>query len=882
MHVEPMSLFKISVYSLLASHFCLSFGRPATDSDAVPSAPTEEAKNGVLAEVVVVGLRANLASAQAIKRDKLEIVDSVVADDISKLPEFSIADALQRVTGVQIARDRGDGTGTTIRGLSQMETTLNRREVFTAGAGRNLDFADIASEMVAGIDVYKTSSAEHIEGGVGGMIDLRTRSPFDFKGREVVGSTQLLYGDLVDRNATQFFTLASNRWKTDSAGELGALVTVAYQERAFREDQKSTGNPLVRSDLLPGQTVVAPNGTTESISLGGRQRGAVSGMLQWFPMDQLELYADASYVEFDTRQNTYQVNVSAPPAAVPGSASLFPATNDVSRVTWSNAPVSILSFARDTLDRTKQAAVGAIWYGKGLTLKSDLGYTHGSSTLFFSGLTLGATAASFTQDLSTAIPATEIRGVNLQDPAQLHTTGIAYRARRYEGDQCAARLDGDYALSDGFIHTFMSGVRLARRGANNASGLVVADAPVLGMPATATPEFTVANPYGFFPGSASIRNTLVGNLDTVRDAQRLRKTLGVASPIPDAASALSLWAIDEQTQAVYFMARFGGGAHIFADARDRPWDGNFGLRVVNTQERVAGFQAVPATGGVEPIRVDRQYTDHLPSANLRYQFGAGVFLRAAVSKTLTRPSFDQLSPSLTLVPNAINPSLNQGSAGNPDLKPIRADNLDVAVEKYINKTTALHLTGFLKKVDGFVSTLSQPEVVDGVVYQVSRPRNSAAADIRGLELGYQQMYDFLPSWLSGLGLQANYTYIDSQTQDRLLGENVALQNLSRNSVNLIGMYEKGRISGRIAYNWRDQFLSGVANIVGVGALPIYTKAYGWLDASLNYRFTDSLTMALAGTNLLRTVRSSYYGVETRPQSSWINDTQLSVAVTARF
>ena len=165
---------------------------------------------------------------------------------------------------------------------------------------------------------------------------------------------------------------------------------------------------------------------------------------------------------------------------------------------------------------------------------------------------------------------------------------------------------------------------------------------------------------------------------------------------------------------------------------------------------------------------------------------------------------------------------------------------------------------------------------------MSRPQNANIADIKGVEVGYQQFYDFLPGWLSGLGLQANYTYVDSETLDSTLGEKVPLQNLSKNSVNLIGMYEKGRVSARLAYNWRDKFLSGVTNVVGVGALPIYTKAYGWLDASLAYRYSDKVTFALEGLNLLRTVRTSYYGVETRPQSSWANDLQLGASVTVRF
>lgn len=878
MRVKPVRLLKTGVFTLIASHACLSSAQSTADDGARRSTPDEHAKTGVLREVLVVGMRASLDSALEIKRDHLEIVDPVVADDIAKLPDTSVSDALQRVTGLQITRDRGEGTGITIRGLTQMEMTLNGREVFTAGAGRTLDFADMASESLSGIDVYKTSAADQMEGGVGGLINLRTRRPFDFRGREITGSTRLIFGDLVNRHAAQVSALASNRWHTDSAGEFGALVNVAYQDRGFREDQKSTGNPLLRTDLVAGQTVVAPNGTSETTSVGTRKRGTVNAVLQWRPVDHLELYAEGCHTEFETRQDSYQINAQATPTFVADSPTLFTGTQDVRRITWVSAPISILSFARDTVDRTQQLALGGVWVDKALTLKTDVSHTQSRNTLFFSGLNLGGRVANFTQDLSTDVPASHVAGTDLLVPANLQITGLPYRSWRFDGEQTTARIDGEYAFPDGFVRALFAGVRHARRGANNAAGVIFADAPVAGIPVAAMPQFTQSNPYNFFPGSDSIRNFSVGNLDAARDAQGLRNAFGIVSPIPATASPLSLWDINEETQAAYLMARFADAAAPSTAALD----GNMGLRVVNTREQVAGAQLAPATGAVLPIRVNSSYTDWLPSANLRYLLDPGLWIRAAASKTLTRPNFNQLSPSLTLVPNTINPSLNLGSAGNPELKPIRADNLDVAVEKYFNRSTALHLTGFLKKVEGFVATVSDREVVDGVAYQVSRPRNSAAADIRGLELGYQQFYDFLPDWLRGLGMQANYTYVDSETPDRTLGQTVPLQNLSKHSVNLIGMYEKGPVSARIAYNWRDKFLSGVANIVGVGALPIYTKAYGWLDASLVYRFNDRLSLVLTGTNLLGTVRSSYYGVETWPQSSWINDRQLSLAMTARF
>lgn len=824
--------------------------------------------------VVVVGNRASLASAQEVKKNKIEIVDSVVADDINKLPDVNVTDALSRVTGVQILRDRGEGAGVAIRGLTQMETTMNGCEIFTAGTGRSIDFTDIPSEMLAGIDVYKTSSAEHIEGGVGGLVDLRTRRPFDFSGSEVSGSVQYIYGDLVNKGEPQVSLLANNRWKTAENGELGLLVNLAHQKRAWREDQKSSGNPVARTDIIAGQTVIAPNGISETTSVGVRERNAADVVLQWQPSAAIELYAEANYTELRTRQDSYQINVSASPTFVAGSPVTFSGTNDLESITWTNAPISVLSFARDTLDQTSQAAMGGSWKGDALTLKTDVSYTKSYNSLFFSGLNLGSTAASFTQNQSGTVPSTSVSGTNLLDPANYKYASILYRARAYEGDLYALRFDGEYQLKDSFFDSLLAGVRYARRGANDAQGLIFADANVGNIPATTMPDYIMGNPYSnFFPGYSGVGNYLVGNLANARDAYWLRNAFGITTPIPGS-NPLGTWSIAEETHTAYLMTKFM--------SRSVPLDGNAGLRVVRTHESVFGNQSVPSSSAIAPINVDSVYTDYLPSMNLRYELSDGLYLRGAASQTVSRPNFDQLSPSLTLVPNTVNPALNQGGAGNPELKPVRSNNLDVAVERYFNATTSVHLTGFLKKVDGFVTTVSSPEVHDGATYQVSRPQNSNTADIKGYEMGYQQFYDFLPGWLSGFGLQANYTYIDSETLNSTLGEKIPLQNLSRNSANIIGMYETGKLSIRVAYNWRDKFLSGVTNIVGVGSLPVYTKAYGWMDASVVYRLSKTVTCAIEGQNLLGTVRTSYYGVETRPQSVWINDKQISATLMVQF
>jgi iron complex outermembrane receptor protein len=159
-----------------------------------------------------------------------------------------------------------------------------------------------------------------------------------------------------------------------------------------------------------------------------------------------------------------------------------------------------------------------------------------------------------------------------------------------------------------------------------------------------------------------------------------------------------------------------------------------------------------------------------------------------------------------------------------------------------------------------------------------RPRNSLPADIKGFELGYQQFYDAFP----GFGLQANYTYVDSRTSLNPGGPAIPVQNLSRHSANLVGMYEMGSVSARIACKWRDRYLNGVTNIVDIGPVPGYTADYPWVDASLRYRYDEQVTFGVEVTNLLRTLRHSYYDTPTRPQNAWLNDRQIIVAATVRF
>lgn len=847
----------------------------AQDATAEAQRATAKASRE-LRPVVVVGSRAAVASAQEIRRESPGIVDAVVAEDIGKLPDYSAAEALLRVPGVQASRDRGEATGITIRGLGQIGTTLNGREVFTAGTSRTLDAADIPAELLRDIRVHKTSQAAQIEGGLGGTVDLRTYRPFDFAGRTIAASARVTRGDLVQRNAPQFSLLASDRGRLAEGGEFGVLCNVTRQERAWREDQQGTGQPVARNDLLPGRTVYAPGGSSDTISAGRRERTAASLALQWRPAPALELYAEGTYAELRTRQDSWQLNMLQPSTFAGGSAALFPGTSNLQSVTWTNAPVSILSFARDTADRDGQAAVGGTWTGESLTLSADASYSRSSNTLLFSGIGLGATAPTLRQDFSARLPGAAIAGVNLADPANLRYTDVLYRYQRFEGSVAALRLDGEYRFAGSVLHALSAGVRVANRSATNAPGLVIADAAAGGLPATRLPGLLVAAPYrDYFAGQGTMRfdGLPAGDPAIERDPVALRSALGVATPIPAAARASSIWNIREDSQAAYLMAAFKD--------QQQPLDGNIGVRAVRTRESTSGASSLP-DGTTAPMHRDEIRTDFLPSASLRYAATDSLQLRAAASRTMARPDFDQLSPSLTLLRNSVDPSLNRGSAGNPALRPISANNVDVAIEHYAGPATTLSLTAFAKWIQGFVANVSALEVHDGVSYLVSRPRNTGAARLRGIEAGWQQFFDFLPGWWRGFGVQANYTYIDSRADGGGTGIALPLQGVSPHTVNLTGMFESEHVSARLAYSWRDRFVSGVANLAGIGTVPVYTAGYGWLDASLLYRVNRNASVGVEAKNLLRTARRSYYGTPDRPQNNWINDIQLGLVAAVRF
>lgn len=320
-----------------------------------------------------------------------------------------------------------------------------------------------------------------------------------------------------------------------------------------------------------------------------------------------------------------------------------------------------------------------------------------------------------------------------------------------------------------------------------------------------------------------------------------------------------------------------------------PVDGVIGARVILTRNRLNGTNQLPTAAGgtvLVPINSSNQYTDILPNISAQLHFTDRLKLRLSRTQALSRPGFNQINPTLTVTQGTIGGNISYtGSGGNPNLQPIRSDNYDASLEYYFSRTGSVSVAGFYRKINGFINSL--PQIVnvqpfgDILVY---RPSNAGSGTIKGIEVAGTTFFDFLPGALRGLGAQANFTYIDGEqvlpSAANFTGGRNTLPGVSKYSFNVIGLYELGPTSVRLAYNYRS------SNVDGFGAPGVFTTVYsgavGRLDLSASYNVNDNVTLTVDATNLLRTPYQSYVKDPRYPRDIRWEASLLSAGVRFRF
>lgn len=918
--------------SILAASILLALAAMPARAQTAPAAPSAQAQAAEPAEateldaVVVTGLRQSLQSAQTIKQDSVQIVDSIVAEDLGKLPDITASASLARVTGVQVTRAAGEAADVQVRGLPNLTTTYNGREIFTA-ENRSVALQDFPAGGVAGLDVYKSSTAELIEPGIAGLIDVRSRRPFDFEGFELSGSFNTILADQSDHRDVNGNFLISNRWQT-GVGEMGLLLNGAWNRIRFLDSTREES--LVMGIAQPEQTDQPgfrfPDAVATFYGQGERTRPSLNAAFQWRPNERWEINADFLFQGFRGRDgdtflfvplftgDTRFSNVVLAPGAQAPQAQSLTATGGL-------RPEGFQSSVDADTD-TYQIGLGAVYRNGGVRWSGDIAATDSEFTLKATNVDF-AFASTPVRDVDFDVPGDDGGPTySFRDFALRNANNFIYRGlfdRNYEaaGSDVQVRTDFSYTPESGFVTAYEAGLRYTDRDAERRNGQRYENVEYAGLRYNQLP-IDLEYIGGGFEGDdyapprtwiSPTRDSIRWNVDALRrltDTLADRREPGVNSTTYDvlgdpAFNELETFTANEKTATAYGQIKYAFEAGI-------PIDGAIGLRVVQTDTEVNGTSRDFGSETTTPVSQSNRYTDYLPNASMRLRVSDEFQIRLAATKTRTRPNFDQLNPSTTIGtppgictddPDSPNCFLT-GNGGNPNLEPLESDNYDLSFEYYFAPTGSATLALFHRDVQGFIS----PTTVDIPTSEfnflrLTRPENGGEGRLQGAEFAFQTFfdYDFVPEWAKAFGMQANYTYIDNGAE---LGPFLAtslpgkprIPGVSKNAYNLVLLFEKPVFSARLAYNWRSKYVVEYLQIFdpALGApgptLPLVMDDRGQLDFSMNYTPIPALTFAFDVLNVLGDplVNSRQYNAEgdVYPRQIKYLETVYSLGVRVRF
>jgi TonB-dependent receptor len=839
------------------------------------AAPSKSQTDDVLQEIVVRGFRASEREALDIKKNAVNVVDSIATEDLGKLPDQNVAESLQRIPGVTISRNLGDGQFVSVRGLGPQfnVVTLNGRTISTDNVGREFSFDTLPSELIVGADVYKSPTARINGASIGATIDIRTIRPLDQK-------NDLMAAASIDADYQQISRKGSPRasgalsWHND-ANNFGAAIVLSYLDRKQRTDEFSPGAGWVRQSstddfwsgriapgVAPFSNVWAPSAVFQQYDQVRKKRTGADVTLQWKPNDDLMLTLDGLYSHLNQIETSQQLYFGFKPGilvdqVISGDQIVYQKFTDavIDHAVVSSPRVSV----------TKLIGLNADWRKDNVRLLGDISASNatnkGQGNFFYTTAEHLHTDYSWDSRTGSPIFDMNVLGSPYGNPAtDAFNVGAHYAdasATNYEDKTLEAKLDGIWEASDdakvsvGVAHDEREKIA---RGLSNPTACVYCGGTIYTPVTPSLFSLTANDLFSGFSGNTT-RQWITWNpaalINDMKAYSAAHPGQGIyADPVPNPASSSR---VKEDVNIAYLM--FDTKAKLGS----MPLAINTGLRFEDTHFTSSGaaqsvVSAAPRPGGVQndivlspvqPLSFSGHYTDILPSLNVRLDLKDNLLLRFGASRVMSRPTLTDLSPAQTILTNQGNEQIKHG---NPDLKPFRASQLEWDLEWYIDRYSALTGGVFYKSIDSFVAQTTTPQKVDQVVFQVTVPSNGKGATVKGLELNYRQAFSMLPAPFDGLGMEANYTYSDSDADyaNGVTGQHYGLEGLSKNSYSLVTYYERGPIQARVAYTWRDKFLA-LAN--GRNGLPLYADAYGQLDASATWNIASGFSIVASGLNL---------------------------------
>ena len=962
-------------------------------------------------EIIVTGIRSSLRNAQTIKQDSDVFVDAISAEDIGALPDRSVTEALQRVPGVSISRFAGandpdhfsvEGSGVVVRGLTFVRSELNGRDTFSANNGRDLSFADVPPELLGSVEVFKNVSADMIEGGIAGTVNLNTRRPFDSPGRVMALSVEGNYGDLEQKLTPTVSALISDRFDT-GAGEFGFLLSGVYSQLQSRSDGLQSLN--YRLDTSTGRDLWTPSGLAFRTQSFDRERTGVAAAGQWRSNDRT-MEATIQFLRSESTQawteNAIETIVDDTGNRVPTPGTTWEYDDDgiftrgviTSNAGWRSADPSVPlegiqhSFIKRGVDQryvTSDLGFNFKWAPTDrLRLNFDGQYVESTventdfqlANSFFAIDVIDLSGDTPTLGLlPPTVGGTGDIAAFMANPANYYWRNAMDHKEDSEGEEYAFRADAEYDLDTGWLDSVKVGVRVAERDQttrnslynwgvisevwNGATGPVWLDQGSVGTPRL-TGGLSAAGLFDFSSMGVPVSAFgYAGNPgrdydEAVAFARAMNQIWGGGGWVPLNMRSNVIPGTDytpgeinqtnEETRALYALIKFGNDAEpVWGESVSI--SGNFGIRYVETTLTAAGALSFPtqaqvfsgdcslppapgaaipafcqltpteraralafATGGSIPNDAENTYDNWLPSLNIKVGLTPEFLLRFGYTEAIRRSDLGLTRNQLQIAPRVVsNQFLGfEAQAGNAFLEPIKSQQFDLSAEWYFAPTGSLTLALFHKSLEGVITNGFYERTLTngGSTYDVyvRGPTNATEdGEIQGFELAYQQFYDFLPGWWSGFGIQANYTYIDSSgvPQENLAADKanpggnepvidtslLPLESLSEHNFNFAGIYENDRISARIAYSWRSEYLLTTRDEI-VPFAPIYSDDTGQWDASFFYTVNPTFKVGIQGVNLLdettRTFQVLNDDLLLAPRSWFKNDRRFSLVVRATF
>jgi len=893
------------------------------------TATSTDAGASAVSEIVVTGIKESLQRAITIKRDNVDQVDAVSAEDIGKLPDKNVADALQRIPGVN-TESAASGEGgfdendrVSIRGTSPSLTqvTVDGHSIATGdwfildqyqAVGRSVSFDLLPAEMVSSTTVYKTQDASLLEGGVSGVVDLATPNALDLGG----SSKQWVF----EASAQAAYNSLRGDWKPQVNGEIGwknaddtfgIAVQGFYEDRSVaRYGQETLGYTPITSAMPLGAAnpsligVQAPTLIGSTLFQQERTREGGHIDVEWRPNDKLEFNLDGFYSHMDASNSndnymywgSNELNNNLP-------TSYKVANNTLTSAVWPTlnaAGTPVDGIIVDNIERPGSSAFtsyinldGKYHATDRLTLSGQIGYTYGE------GETDGA--PSFEVDAPVGVSyqpsgngfQVTPNGLNPQSPAGLNNDWAWNEDFTSKDSEIYGQVDAKYDLDNGVFKDVEAGFHASQhtrqvdgwdRGCTLGADGSCFSSPT--MPFSATNP--VPYPNGFNAGALGIPGLLIpiaGNPNTIANILNAIPG-GVRGPLSAIVTPQNYYwnlsfKVQENDYSGYVMS------HIEGDG----WRGNFGVRLVDTDEQSFVNTPVAVPGGVQvsPVitssaygnyfidDVKHNYFDVLPSANLTFDLEKNLLLRFSAAETMSRPDYSALGATVSLT------DLNlTGNGGNPNLKPITAGVYDAALEWYYTPTGVAAVSLFYDDLSSYVgygitsgsylnlqqSQIGVPGKPNNYVYStfaVSSPTN-VSGELKGFELQVQQPLPY------NFGFQTNFTYVDGEDQngDPLVGT-------SKVTYNAVVYYEVPLFNVRLAYTYRSHYF------VGLDRASIENEAdNGQLDASANLNITKNVTFTVDALNLTDSLLKYYAANPTQVRAVYENGTQVYAGVHVKF